>query len=166
MRSIAADTGNTAPGPADGYAHSGTLGAWKAAYPNAVLVAGGFSMGSGVIGDGVLRAVTFGDTTYEFTDTPAVVTKDVTGTATSKVKKNLIAKLKLKSDALPAGATQGKALSWRIVVDGKTVASFGQNAGHVSKLVYAFQKDTGTHKVVVFKNDVKVAKVKVKTNKA
>jgi hypothetical protein len=130
------------------------------------MYAGGFSLGSGVKGDGVIRSITYGDAEYVYTDTPAVVTKDVTGTVTSKVKKNLTAKVTLASDALPAGTTQGKALSWKVTVDGKTVAEFDQNAGQVSKLVYAFKKHTGTHKIVVLKNGVKVAKVKVKTNKA
>ena len=159
-------TNANTPGPNDGYNHSGNLAAWKTAYPNARLVAGGFSLGSGLKGDGVLRSVTFGDTSYVFTDTPAVVTKDVTGTVTSKVKKNLKAKVKLTSDALPAGTTQGKTLNWTIKVDGKKVASFDQSAGQVTKLTYAFKKHTGTHKVVVLKNGVKAATVKVPTNKA
>jgi hypothetical protein len=110
--------------------------------------------------------VTFGDTSFVFTDTPAVVTKDVTGDVTAKVKKNRVAKLKLRSDALPAGTAQGKALTWKVVVDGTTVASFDQGAGQLSKLAYRFGKHTGTHKVLVFKNGQKVEKVKVRTNKA
>ena len=84
----------------------------------------------------------------------------------AKVKKNRVAKLKLKSDALPANVTEGKPLSWRVEVDGTTVAAFDQSAGQKSKLSYAFAKDTGTHKVVVFKNGVQAAKVKVRTNQA
>lgn len=144
----------------------GTLAEWKTALPNAKVLAGGFSLGSGIQGEGVVRAVNLGDTSYVFTNTPAVVLKDVTGTVTSKVKKNTKAKVTLTSDKLAAGTTQGKALTWKIVVDGKTVALFDQNAGQVSKLTYAFKKHTGTHKIVVFKNDVKSATVKVKTNKA
>jgi hypothetical protein len=144
----------------------GTLAQWKAALPTATVEAGGFSLGSGIQGEGVVRAVNLGDTTYEFTKTPAVVAKDVTGSVTTKVKKNRVAKLKLRSDALPAGVTQGKALTWKVVVDGATVANFDQGAGRVSKLAYAFGKHTGNHKVLVFKNGEKVAKVKVQTNKA
>ena len=143
----------------------GTLAQWKSALPTAKVLAGGFSLGSGIKGEGVVRAVNLGDTSYVFTKTPAVVTKDVTGTVTGKEKKHRVAKLTLTSDALPAGTTQGKALSWTIVVDGKTVASFNQSAGQVSKLSYNFKKHTGTHKVVVLKNDVKSATVKVKTDK-
>ena len=144
----------------------GTLAQWKAALPTATVKAGGFSLGSGIKGEGVVRAVNLGDTSYVFTDTPAVVTKDVTGNVTTKVKKNLKARVKLTADALPANTTQGKPLTWTIVVDGNTVASIDQSAGHVSNLTYAFKKHTGTHKVVVLKNGVKSAKVKVNTNKA
>ena len=160
----AADPSGTENG-GNGSEWFGTLAQWKAALPTATVKAGGFSLGSGIQGEGVVRAVNLGDTSYVFTDTPAVVTKDVTGTVTSKVKKNRKAKLTLKSDALPAGTTQGKALTWKIEVDGQTVAQFDQNANQVSKLLYGFKKHTGTHKVVVFKNGVKVETVKVKTNK-
>ena len=46
----------------------------------------------------MIRSITYGDAEYVFTDTPAVVTKDVTGTVTAKVKKNLKAKVTLTSD--------------------------------------------------------------------
>jgi hypothetical protein len=163
---LATHSNPNTPGPNDGYDHSGSLAAWKTAYPNARLVAGGFSLGSGLKGDGVLRSVTFGETSYVFTDTPAVVTKDVTGTVTSKVKKNLKAKVTLTAAALPAGTTQGKALSWKITVDGKKVVAFEQNAGTTSTFAWTFKKHTGTHKIVVSKNGVKDTTVKVKTNKA
>lgn len=141
----------------------GTLAQWKAALPTATVKAGGFSLGSGIQGEGVVRAVNLGGTSYVFTNTAPVVTKDVTGTVVAKAKK-LTAKLKLVSDALPAGATQGKALGWKVVVDGQTVAQFDQSAGQTSRLHYVFKKDTGTHRVKVFKNGVKAAKLKVNTN--
>lgn len=149
----------------------GTLAQWKSALPTARVLAGGFSLGSGIQGEGVVRAVTLGETSYVFTDTPAAeapaaVAKDVTGHVTSKVKKNKKAKLTLSADTLPAGTTQGKALSWTVKVDGEVVATLDQGAGRVSKLTYAFKKHTGTHKVVVVKNGVKAAVVKVNTNKA
>ena len=144
----------------------GTLAQWKAALPTAKALAGGFSLGSGIKGEGVVRAVNFGETSYVFTDTPAVVTKDVTGSVTSKVKRNHLAKLTFTADALPAGTTQGKVLTWTVKVDGTQTAEFVQNAGQVSKLTYPFKKHTGTHKVVVRKNGVKQTVVKVNTNQA
>jgi hypothetical protein len=144
----------------------GTLAQWKAALPTAKVLAGGFSLGSGIQGEGVVRAVNLGETSYVFTDTPAVVTKDVTGSVEGKVQgKARKLKLTLTADKLAAGTTQGKALEWKIVVDGSTAASFSQNAGEVTKLSYRFPKNTGTHKVQVFKNGEKVETFKVKTTK-
>jgi hypothetical protein len=57
---------STAPGAADGYAHSGPLEDWDAAFPSADVVAFGFSLGSGVLGDGTLHAINFAGTHYTF----------------------------------------------------------------------------------------------------
>lgn len=46
----------------------GTLDEWSAAFPNAKVVAYGFSLGSGVLGDGTLNAITFGGKTYTFVE--------------------------------------------------------------------------------------------------
>ena len=147
----------------------GTLEEWKTALPNARVLAGGFSLGSGVKGDGVVRAVTLGDTTYEFTDeavtptpeTPDVV--DVTGDVTAKPIGKKKVKVVLRSDATPAGDTEGAPLEWTIEVDGSEVASLQQGAGEKDTLFYKFGKNTGKHKVVVFKDGVKVSTTKVDT---
>ena len=164
----AALNGITCPSTTGGFGSDchGTLAQWATALTSERVYAGGFSLGSGVKGDGVLQSMTYGDTSYVYTNTPAVVAKDVTGTVTAKVKRNVKAKITLTADALAAGTTQAKALSWKITVDGKSVVAFDQNAGQVSKFVYSFGKHTGTHKVVVYKNGVKSTTVKVKTNKA
>ena len=44
----------------------GTLDQWRSAFPEAVVAAFGFSLGSGVKGDGVLNAINIGDTRYTF----------------------------------------------------------------------------------------------------
>lgn len=44
----------------------GTLADWAAALPDARVYAGGFSLGSGVLGDGVLTGLRFGSTDYTF----------------------------------------------------------------------------------------------------
>lgn len=51
----------------------GTLDQWRAAFPGAVVTAFGFSLGSGVEGDGVLNAITFAGDTYTFV-APVVLT--------------------------------------------------------------------------------------------
>ena len=56
-----------------GSANHGTLDAWRAAFPNARVLAYGFSLGSGVKGDWTIDALTFGGTRYTFA-TPVVLT--------------------------------------------------------------------------------------------
>ena len=49
-----------------GSANHGTLDEWRATFPNAVVTAFGFSLGSGVKGDGVIDAINFAGTRYTF----------------------------------------------------------------------------------------------------
>ena len=49
-----------------GSACHGTLAQWADALPDAAVYAGGFSLGSGVLGDGVITSLTFGATEYRF----------------------------------------------------------------------------------------------------
>lgn len=49
-----------------GSTNHGTLDQWRTAFPNAVVTAFGFSLGSGVKGDGVLNAINFAGTRYTF----------------------------------------------------------------------------------------------------
>jgi hypothetical protein len=49
-----------------GSENHGTLDQWRDAFPNAVVQAFGFSLGSGVFGDGVLTAIDFAGTHYTF----------------------------------------------------------------------------------------------------
>lgn len=49
-----------------GSENHGTLDQWRAAFPDATVQAFGFSLGSGVLGDGVISAMHFADATYTF----------------------------------------------------------------------------------------------------
>lgn len=51
-----------------GSANHGTLAQWSAAFSEADVTAFGFSLGSGVKGDGVLNAITFAGTRYTFAE--------------------------------------------------------------------------------------------------
>ena len=51
-----------------GSANHGTLAQWRTAFPNAQVDAFGFSLGSGVKGDGVLNAIEFAGTRYTFAE--------------------------------------------------------------------------------------------------
>ncbi len=57
-----------APHTGGGYGsdYYGTLAEWAAAFTNAATTNVGYSLGSGVHGDGVISAMTFGNTTYTF----------------------------------------------------------------------------------------------------
>ena len=54
----------------------GTLAEWEAAFASENVLAYGFSLGSGVLGDGVINSMTFGDTTYTFAEHTVLSSKD------------------------------------------------------------------------------------------
>ena len=74
-----------APHNGGGYGspYYGTLTEWATALPDARVLAGGFSLGSGAKGNGVIDSMTYGDTTYNFSSiTPAApVVKTVAATS-------------------------------------------------------------------------------------
>ena len=56
------DAPNTPPTTGGGGGtYNGTLDEWRAAYPNAEVIQSGWSLGSGVHGDGVVYGITVGD---------------------------------------------------------------------------------------------------------
>ena len=59
---------DAAPSHAEGFGsvNHGTLDQWRTAFPAATVRAFGFSLGSGVKGDGVLNSIDFAGTTYTF----------------------------------------------------------------------------------------------------
>jgi len=79
----------------------GTLAQWAAAVPAAKVSAGGFSLGSGVQGDGVLRAVNLGANSYVFTDAPKAAVTVKAKAAKSTVKTG--GKIKVTGTAKPVG---------------------------------------------------------------
>jgi hypothetical protein len=58
-----------------GSAHHGTLAAWRAAFPHAVVSAFGFSLGSGVYADGTLNALQFNGDRYAFARSVVLTSK-------------------------------------------------------------------------------------------
>ena len=80
-------------GGGSGSDYHGTLDEWRAAFPNANVMAFGFSLGSGVKGDGVINSITFAGTTYTFAEPVVLTSKDQCkkggwATSTSPVFKN------------------------------------------------------------------------------
>lgn len=127
----------------NGSAYFGTLADWKAALPNARVLKGGFSLGSGVKGDGVVSRVQYGVDVYEFTSvandqgpkgdpgTPAPAAAALTPTdVTGGLKVHRLSKnralLVMKSAARPDGAEQRFPLHWAVLVDGEVVATLDQ----------------------------------------
>jgi hypothetical protein len=85
-----------------GSANHGTLAQWKAAFPAARVIQGGWSLGSGVKGDGFIAGFVIGGDTYTFSGAQAVTTKvlsssDVAQTETRSAGHNTF---------LPAGGVE------------------------------------------------------------
>jgi hypothetical protein len=144
----------------------GTLAQWQAAFPNAKVYAAGFSLGSGIKGDGVVRDIQLGDTDYEFTDEPAVTTVDVTGhaTATQSEKRDAqILKVHFVTDALGPNQVEGTKLWFKVTDNDETVyhAKFG--ADDEANLSLRFDDGTGKHKVLIYKAGEVDQKIVIKT---
>lgn len=63
-----------------GSAHSATLDEWAHGMPSATITAIGFSLGSGVKGDGTITSLTAGGDTYKFAPPPVITTPPPTST--------------------------------------------------------------------------------------
>jgi hypothetical protein len=59
-----------------GSANHGTLDQWRVAFPDANVLAFGFSLGSGVKGDGVINAIDFAGTRYTFAQDVVLTSKE------------------------------------------------------------------------------------------
>jgi len=75
------------------FGYDGTLEEWRTAFPAAVVKAFGFSLGSGVKGDGVINAITFAGDRYTFAAPVVLTSKEQCknggwATSTSPVFKN------------------------------------------------------------------------------
>ncbi len=71
------DAPNTPPteGGGGGGTYNGTLDQWRAAYPSAEVVQSGWSLGSGIHGDGVIYGISVGDIDYLFSNDQAETTE-------------------------------------------------------------------------------------------
>lgn len=140
----------------------GTLAEWVAAMPTARFIAGGFSLGSGVKGDGVIDNITFGDTEYRFSSGAAAAPADVTGSySTKKDGRQVI--IKLTSNAQPANTTLGDKLIWKIRVDDNVKLRAEQGFSDYDKFKHTFKNNSGKHTIKIFKNGDLVKTITVKT---
>ncbi len=148
--------GAGAPHTGVGYGSNnwGTLQEWSDKYPNATALQGGFSLGSGVKGDGVIPKMTYGTTTYTFSNVvapPATTPADVTGSY-AKTYSNRYLKIVFTSDAQQANTTLGKKLAWEVRVDGDVALQSQQYFGDTDVWATRFAKNSGLHVVTVRKN--------------
>jgi hypothetical protein len=135
----------------------GTLAEWKQTLPNAEVYAAGFSLGSGIKGDGVIRDIQVGDTDYEFTSEPVVTKVPVTGTATAnEVVRPRVTTLSLAfaTNALGANQAAGKQLTFKVTDNGELVFRDTMGAAEKSSVKFGFAKGSGQHKVQILKNGV------------
>ena len=87
------------------------------------------------------------------TPTAPVVTKvEVTGKSKATRPSVRSLKIVMKANELRANQAEGKALRWRITVDGRLAAVARQHAGDSDLWKQHFGKGTGTHTVALYKN--------------
>lgn len=136
----------------------GTLAEWQAAFPSAQLYAAGFSLGSGVKGDGVLHDLQVGGTDYQFTDeapVPAVTVVPVTGTAhVTRTDFRTATQLRMHFATNPLGAneTQGAKLTFKVTDNGRGIYRATMNADADATVKFRFAKGTGKHTVRILEN--------------
>lgn len=140
----------------NGSAYFGTLADWKAALPEARVYAGGFSLGSGVKGDGVIDAITYGGTEYRFTkvaENPAPTVANVTGYSTVRKGEDRV-RIDLYSRVKPDNSVLGEKLAWVVRVDGKVAFKTLQGFDDHDVFRRQFEDGSGKHTITVFKNGV------------
>ena len=146
----------------------GTLAEWQAAVPTAEVYAVGFSLGSGVKGDGVIRDLQIGGTDYRFTSEAATTVVPVTGTATVKTVVHphaTVLRAHFATDALGANEVQGAKLRFRVTDNGKDIYRNRMGAGQKSAAKFRFPQGTGKHVVRVLKNGVVDSTTVIKTGR-
>lgn len=175
----AAGLGLSCPSMTGGFGSDchGTLQQWNAAAPDAQVFALGFSLGSGVKGDGVLRSQTYGDTTYEFTDqaaaspaagttagTVAITAPARVNTTLGRVKLTAVkrfVRIKVSTDSLAAGTVEGTPIKFKVTVDNKKTFQTKLKAGQSARARARFEPGTGKHVIKVLQNGKVVKKVRV-----
>lgn len=133
----------------------GTLAQWQQALPNAKVYAVGFSLGSGIKGDGVIHDLQVGDTDYQFTSEPAITTVPVTGTATVDERDyRLVTVLRMHfvTDPLGTNEAEGKKLTFKVTDNNEVVYRNKMGADEDGYAKLRFEENTGRHVIEIFKN--------------
>lgn len=144
----------------------GTLQQWHdaAGLSNAQVYALGFSLGSGVKGDGVLRSQTYGNDQYVFTDEAAPnppTTQNVTGNFTTSTSGRRI-DVDFTSAALGANKVQGSKVDWAVSIDSSSTRFFYDSMGAGEHALYRYSAPAGAkHVVHIYKNGTQVKTVTI-----
>jgi len=152
--------------PGSGSMWHGTLAQWGAALTTEKVTAGGFSLGSGVQGDGVIRAINFGADSYEFTDQalpptpPTVVDAKGSYTITHKTAKRT--QVKFSTQPATTGTVLGDKARFKVTVDGTRMFKVQLGLGAQAKYRTSFKAGSGKHTVKVVLNGDAVKTFKVK----
>ncbi len=124
----------------------------------------GYSLGSGVKGDGVLRSQTFGDDKYVFTDedapTPPPTTQNVTGYQTAS-KSGRTVRVDFHSNPLGANTTQGTKIRWAVTIDNSATQMFSDEMGAGENATYRYTAPAGQHVVHILRDGHQVNSVTV-----
>lgn len=136
----------------------GTLAEWKTAVPTAEVYAVGFSLGSGIQGDGVIHDLQVGDTDYQFTDeapAPDVTIVPVTGTVgatRTDFRDATQLRMHFATDVLGVNEKQGAKLTFKVTDNGHGIYRATMNADADATVKFRFARGTGKHKVQILKN--------------
>lgn len=132
----------------------GTLKQWQDAVPDSNVTVAGFSLGSGVQGEGVLKSLSFGGDNYTFAAGEAAAPGPVSHNTQSDYtvghpSHGLI--LHFTADKLGANEVQGDTVKWVVTVDGDRVFRIHQGSGLDDYYKYFGQRGT-SHTVKIYKN--------------
>lgn len=145
----------------------GTLDEWRAALPDAVVYQGGFSLGSGVHGDGHIVSMTYGDTAYGFAEDTFVAPR-FTHSATKSCG---TVSTHVAVENIPAGAIPSPAFyDFKVTITKRktgqvTTPDHGRlRPGQSSSMVRSFAEDSGPRDVRIFKDGTQVRILAVGTD--
>lgn len=162
----AADPSGTENG-GNGSEWFGTLAEWSAAMPDATSLAGGWSLGSGVKGDGWVKSLTYGPDTYTFTNTePHPATTPVVPRVTAQKFKNEQRET-MRFTYQTADRQDGQSLARKVTLtvklDGHRVEQDVVGFGAELQWRHDFRKGTGTHVATLHKDGQIIRTVRVHT---
>jgi hypothetical protein len=146
----------------------GTLAQWQEALPDATVYAAGFSLGSGIEGDGVIHDIRVGDTDYQFTNEPAVKKVRVTGDAHARVTAKAHydrLEVDMVTDALGENEVEGAKLWFKVTDNDETVFHTRLGADDMAELDLKFAQGTGKHTIVISKGGDFDQKVVIRTGR-